>query len=85
MRKIKRRHMPYTKLKAYLKEIGMKQEELARLLKKSKSAVNQNLNGTGGDFTLSEVRLICTHLKISADEFFIRPQVSKTKHENKTA
>ena len=79
MKEIKRRHTPYTKLKAYLYEIGMTQEDLAKMLKKSKSALNQNLNGTGGDFSLSEVRLICTTLGISADDYFIEPHVSKTK------
>lgn len=79
MNEVKRRHMPYTKLKAYLKEIGMNQEELAKVLDKSPSALNQNLNGTGGDFSLSEVRKICLFLGISADEFFVEPQVSKTK------
>lgn len=81
MNKVKRRHMPYTKLKAYLKEIGMEQKELAKLLGKSTSALNQNLNGTGGDFSLSEVRKICLFLDISADDFFVYPQVSKTKHD----
>jgi transcriptional regulator with XRE-family HTH domain len=79
MKEVKRRHAPYTKLKAYLNEIGMKQSDLAKLLNKSKSALNQNLNGTGGDFSLSEVRLICQTLNISADEFFIEPKVSNTK------
>lgn len=79
MKDVKRRHAPYTKLKAYLNEIGMKQSQLAELLNKSTSAINQNLNGTGGDFTLSEVRIICTTLGISADEFFIEPHVSNTK------
>lgn len=78
----KRRHAPYTKLKAYLNEIGMTQAELAKLLNKSRYALNQNLNGTGGDFSLSEVRLICMTLGISADEFFIEPQVSKTKQQD---
>lgn len=79
MKNITRRHTPYTKLKAYLQEINMTQEELAKILNKSPSALNQNLNGTGGDFSLSEVRKICVFLGISADEFFVEPQVSKTK------
>lgn len=85
MKDIKRRHTPYTKLKAYLNEIGMRQEDLAKILNKSKSALNQNLNGTGSDFSLKEVRIICETLGISADEFFVKPQVSKTKHRQETA
>ncbi|MBP1905686.1 transcriptional regulator with XRE-family HTH domain [Paenibacillus turicensis] len=79
MKVINRRHTPYTKFKAFLSENGVKQSDVALLLGKSKPALNQNLNGTGGDFSLSEVRKICLHYKISADEYFLRPQVSNTK------
>ncbi|MGG4552562.1 helix-turn-helix domain-containing protein [Paenibacillus humicus] len=79
MKSVNRRHAPYTKFKAFLSENGVKQSEVATLLGKSNSALNQNLNGTGGDFSLSEVRVICLHYGISADEYFLRPQVSNTK------
>lgn len=80
MRDIRRRHTPYTKFKAFLDERGINQKEVADLLGKSTSALNQNLNGTGGDFSLSEVRLICKTYQISADEFFLHPMVSNSKH-----
>lgn len=73
---VKRRHQPYFKFRTLLKEKGIKQEEVAELLGKTVSALNQNINGTGGDFSVSEVRLICTTYKISADEFFINNLVS---------
>jgi len=73
---IKRRHNPYSKFKAFLDESGIKQKELAELLGKSTPALNQNINGTGGDFTMSEVRLICSVYNISCDEFFIKQKVS---------
>lgn len=73
---IPRRHQPYFKFKTLLKEKGIKQEEVANLLGKSVYAINQNINGTGGDFSVSEVRLICNTYKISADEFFINNMVS---------
>lgn len=76
---VKRRHKPYTKFKALLEERGIKQYEFAEQLGKSTSALNQNLNGTGGDFSLEEVRFICSKLKISADDFFLNPEVSNTK------
>lgn len=79
MKQIKRRHVPYTKFKAYLDETGVNQKEVAELLGKSPSALNQNLNGTGGDFSVSELRVICGKFAISADEFFLRPEVSKMK------
>ncbi|GAA4827758.1 hypothetical protein GCM10023310_00520 [Paenibacillus vulneris] len=81
MKNIKRRHKPYTKLKAFLDENGINQKELASLLNKSTSAINQNLNGTGGDFSVSEVRTICIKYGISSDEFFLYPEVSKTKQD----
>lgn len=75
-----RRHEPYTKLKAYLVANGISQGELAAMLKKSKSALNQNLNGTGGDFTIKEMRFICKKFNISADEYFLYPNVSNMEH-----
>lgn len=79
MKLIKRRHTPYTKFKAFLDEKGINQKEVADLLGKSVSAFNQNLNGTGGDFSISEVRIICQKYGISADEYFLYPGVSKEK------
>lgn len=78
MTDIKRRHKPYVKFKAYLVQHGIKQQEVANLLNKTKSALNQNLNGTGGDFSLQEVRTICLSYAISSDEYFVHPEVSKT-------
>jgi transcriptional regulator with XRE-family HTH domain len=71
MKTINRRHEPYNKFKAYLVENGIKQEEVATLLGKSKSAFNQNLNGTGSDFSLSELRLIRKTYNVSIDKFFL--------------
>lgn len=82
MRKVYRRHTPYTKFKAFLIENGINQREVAELLGKSPSALNQNLNGTGGDFSLSEIRVICRKYGISADEFFLYPDVSNMKHDS---
>lgn len=75
-KKIKRRHIPYTKFKAFLDEKGIKQEELAELLGKTATCVNQNLNGTGGDFSLNDVRTICRAYEISSDTYFINQKVS---------
>jgi len=79
MRDIKRRHTPYTKLKAFLSEKHLNQKELADMLGKSTSALNQNLNGTGGDFSVTEIRVICLNFNISADEYFLHPEVSNSK------
>ncbi len=70
MKNISRRHRPYYEFKDFLDNNNISQKEVAKLLGKSVSALNQNLNGTGGDFSLEEVRKICRVYKISADEFF---------------
>lgn len=66
-----RRHEPYRKLKALIVEKGISQKDLAVKLGKSRTALNQNLNGTGGDFSLTDVRLICEIFQISADDYFV--------------
>lgn len=74
-----RRHEPYTKFKAFLIENKIKQKDLAKQLNKSTSALNQNINGTGGDFNLDELRYIANTYKISIDEYFINLKVSSLK------
>ena len=66
---IKRKRDPYTRFAIFLKENNIAQSEIARLLGKGVSAVNQNINGTGGDFTVSEVIKICETYNLSADIF----------------
>lgn len=75
-KRVKRRHVPYTKFKAFMQEHGIGQAALARLLGKSITSVNQNLNGTGGDFSMADVRKICLAYGISSDEYFIKQKVS---------
>lgn len=79
---VKRRHEPYTKFKAFLIENGIKQSALAEQLGKSLSALNQNINGTGGDFNLSELRFIAHYYNISIDEYFIKQKVSNMKQKS---
>ncbi|MGD6894322.1 helix-turn-helix domain-containing protein [Bacillus infantis] len=83
MKEITRRHVPYSKFKAFLVENRINQREVADLLGKSISALNQNLNGTGGDFSLEDLRVICNKFNISADDYFLYPGVSnmKLRHE----
>jgi transcriptional regulator with XRE-family HTH domain len=76
MNNIKRRHIPYTKFKAYMEEQNIMQTDLAALLRKTATTVNQNLNGTGGDFSMDDIRKICLAYKISADTYFVNQKVS---------
>lgn len=65
-----RRHQPYRKIKAFLVENNISQKELGEILEKSQSAINQKLNGTGGDFSLQEARLMSEKLGIPSAYFF---------------
>ena len=57
-------------------ENGIKQVDIGKVLDKSKTTVNQNLNGTGGDFSMEDVRKICRKYEISSDAYFIAQRVS---------
>lgn len=70
MSKANKKREPYIKFYMFLKENEIPQAEIAELLKKSVSAVNQNINGTGGDLTVSEVTKICMKYGISAEKYF---------------
>lgn len=71
MKVTNRRRSPYTKFKVFLVENNIKQSEVAKLLNKSNSALNQNLNGTGGDFSAEELRTLYKVYGISIDKYFI--------------
>lgn len=71
MTKTERRHSPYFRFKGFLAENNISQNEIAELLGKSVSAVNQNLNGTGGNFAITELIKICRKYGISADYYFL--------------
>lgn len=71
MRRAKEKHIPYTKFKMFLDKNKIKQKEVADLIGKTAPVVCQNINGTGGDFTVSEIIIICRNYGISADEYFL--------------
>lgn len=52
------------------------QKDLAKLLGKTVPTVNQNLNGTGADFSMADIRVICAEYGISCDKYFFNPKVS---------
>lgn len=70
MTEIVRNHQPYFRFKAFLVEHNIQQSEIANLLGKSVSAVNQNINGTGGNFSIPEIVTICKRYSISGDYYF---------------
>ncbi|MGJ8902479.1 helix-turn-helix domain-containing protein [Staphylococcus aureus] len=75
---MKRRREPYMDLKKYMLENSIRQKDLAKALKKSPSAINQNLNGTGGDFSLNEARVLSNDFAIPI-EYFFSIEVPKTE------
>lgn len=62
--------MKELKFKGYMAEHGIKQSELAELLKIDVANVNLKVNGKQ-DFTLPQIRTICEKYGISADKYFV--------------
>lgn len=62
---------PYNKLKGYLIENDIKQEEVANLLGITRTTFNTKLNRNGLDFSLDEVRKLCMEFELDANEFFL--------------
>lgn len=58
------------KFKGYCAENRIKQTEIAELLGLTIQSVNNKINGRQ-DFTLSEVKTLCSHYGISADLYFL--------------
>lgn len=64
--------MAYNKLKAYFVENGIKQKEVAELLGVSRVTLACKLNRyRNSDFTLKEVRALCSRYNLPASEFFL--------------
>lgn len=61
---------PYYKFKGYLAENNIQQKEIAEMLDISQASFSKKLNGKSGDFTIQDLKKICTNLKIKAEIFF---------------
>ena len=61
----------YRKFKGYLVENEIKQEEAAEFLGITRTTFNTKLNRKGLDFSLDEVRKLCTEYNLDANEFFL--------------
>jgi len=62
--------MDNLKFKGFMAENGIKQTDLAELLKIDISNINLKVNGKQ-PWTLSQIKTICDKYQISADEYFI--------------
>lgn len=58
------------KFKTYCVEHNIKQSEIATLLGISRTRANAKLNGKE-PFTLKQVKVLCKHYGVSADEYFV--------------
>ena len=58
------------KFKGYCAENRIKQLEIAEILNISIQSVNKKLNGKE-PFTFEQVKTLCKHFNISADEYFV--------------
>ena len=70
------KHPAYTKFKCWMTENGVTNEDIGKIIGKSRFGVSQRINGTGPDFSAEEVRKICLRYGISADAFFVANKVS---------
>jgi len=62
--------MDCRRFKGYMAINNIKQTEIAELLDISIQSVNKKVNGKE-DFTLPQIRTLCQHFGISADDFFV--------------
>lgn len=58
------------KFKGYCAENRIKQLEIAEILKLTVQSVNKKLNGKE-PFTFEQIKTLCKHYNISADEYFV--------------
>lgn len=62
--------MDCKKFKGYMSEHDISQKEVANVLGITPENVNAKVNGRQ-DFTLAQVKTLCQHYGISADDFFV--------------
>lgn len=71
----------YGKLKAFMVENGITQNDIGNLLGISASETSQKLNLPYRDFNLAQARSICCEFALSMDEFFCAEQVAIEQQE----
>ena len=66
---MKKKYTPYSKLKGWLKENGVKYSEIAELLGVNVTTVSLKINGQS-DFSLYEAKVIMGRYNINREIFF---------------
>ena len=62
---------PYNKLKAFFIENGIKHKDVAYYLGITEQTFSAKINKNGQDFTLSQVRKICSKYKLDPNIVFL--------------
>lgn len=75
-----RNRAPYNKIKAFFVENGIKHKEVAQLLQVNPNTISKKLNGFGGDFSLSDAKLLHYQLGVPIAYFF-EPEVPKKERK----
>lgn len=65
----------YTKFRAWMDENGVTAADIAELLGITEPTISKKLNGFV-EFRVGEIRTICNHYSISADNYFVAYKVS---------
>lgn len=71
----------YNKIKAFMVENQIKHKEVANLLNMKPNTISKKLNGFGGDFSLSEAKLMHEKLGVPIAYFF-EPNVPKKERKH---
>lgn len=61
----------YQKLKGFFVENDIKLKEVAKLLNVSRAVFSKKINQNGGDFKLSEAKIICETYNLDANIYFL--------------
>lgn len=65
-----REREPYRKLKGWMIEHSISQQELADVLETTSNNINKKINGTGADFKLKEARKLVSKFQMPMSLFF---------------
>lgn len=73
---------PYFKLKGWMVEHSITQQDIASVLRTTSNNVNKKINGTGSDFRLNEARQLVNKFHMPMSLFF-DVKVPVKEHKNK--
>ena len=72
----------YAKFKGFLAENGLMQQDVAEFLGINQSEISQKLNAPNRDFSVDQIRSICSRYGLSMDVYFCAEQVAIEQPED---